>query len=305
MLVLSSVTPILAHYFLSQMSVIVLFAIWVISAVFAYGIRNVIVRYNFALPESNHSFAISLALFSPFFTCLYAELGTDPIVYLVQAFGILCMVNLIAMVWQQKICPVPLMFVGAIIGLESTYTDYVILWFLLMPAILYIMRSWSGQNFGSIITGYLLALWCVFVFNFFVFDENTARRGIYSLIIFIENLFLYQINYSIIGWVFFAFTALLIIIYYIYGYFYNSAKTVRTHSMVVTFSVLAVLLAVFAAIDVTHLPNYAALISIIFGFQISIHQSCNKDASVDWLIILWLLVYLILSGFMPFLLLLY
>ena len=170
-LFLLSLAPILTHHFLSQVSVIVLLSIWIFSAIYAYSISNGIGRYNLGSQESNHSFAISLALFSPFLSFLYTDLGADSTVYLIQAIGFLCIAILITATWQRKIYPVPLIIVGALIGLESIYTNYTILWVLLMPASLYIMRSWSGQNLGNIITGYFLAIWSTYLFNFFFFES--------------------------------------------------------------------------------------------------------------------------------------
>lgn len=296
---LFSLAPILTHYFLGQIDVIAIIAIWLSSATFAYGIRNVIVRYNLGSQDNNHVFPISIALFSPIFVFLYTEFQINPFEFLLQALGFLCIQFLITESWQQKICPVSMVSIGLIIGLECALSSNAVLWLLLVPAILYIMRSLSGRNLGSVVTGFVLSVWLTYLFNFFLQGEAIANNVLFSFSELADCLFNYDISFSIIEWIFVAFLVLLIIIYYIYGYFYNAAKTVRGHSNIISFSVLGVLLLILAMVDVTHVPNYAALITIIFAFQLSILQSCKKDASTEWWIVIVLLIFLVLSVFSP------
>ena len=298
-LFLSSMIPLVTHFFLGQKSFIPLLAIWISTVCFAVGIRNVIVRFNLFSQDSNHSFSISLALLAPFLTSVYAYFGTNHLEFLIQALGFLFVLYLVSYSWTDKICTIPLLFAGFIIGLETINSSYVVLWLLLFPIIFYFMRCWSGRNFGSIVTGFALAIWSIYLFYFFAADEEKANNFVLSLGSFVPDLFVYLHSYSIIEWVFISFTAILIIIYYIYMYFGNPAKTIIAHSTLLMYSVLSILLGLFALIDLSHLPNYAVLFSIILAFQLSIQQSYNKDTHEELLVLIVLSVYQILSIFMP------
>lgn len=304
-LVLFSLAPVLTHYFLGQMGVNTLLAIWISAVVFAYGLRNIIVHFNFASHENNHFFAIPLAIISPFLTFLITDFGADTIVLLYQILAFLGIMTLIALVWQQKISTIPLLVIGFIIGLISTQTPYFIFLLLLTPVFLYILQAWSGPNLGSTFTGFVLAVWLVYVFKFFVFDEASANAIFVSCVDFVDNLLVFDGVFSIIELIFIVTVVLLIIIYYIYGYFFNAAKTVKAHAFFVTSSVFSFLLAIFAIVDISHLPYYASLISIIFAFQLSIQQSCSKDATTEWWILSILFGYVLISVFMPIFHLLY
>lgn len=305
-----SIVPIIAQVLLSDVSAVALCVNWIAAGVFAWIIWDIIERHHLGLLDRNHALSISWTLMSlvlNFALINFNEYETNADVaqwmyvdksewkYLIQMSGFLVIIYSVMQTWQHRIDPIRLLSCGAIIGVVSTFLNYSLLWLLLFPVFFYYMRSWSKQNWGSLITGLVLAIWISYIVKLIVAGEDNADGFILSYATLIDNLMPERIEYTFWEWVFMGFTALLLIIYSISGYAINVAKTVKAHSSVIMLSTLSLIITALAIIDLSHLPNYLGLLSIFLSFQISIHQSCLIDAKNEWWTLFLLFLYIVLS----------
>lgn len=301
---------VVALIILSDANPLALMLNWLASGAFAWIIKDIFKKHHLGLVDRDHSISISWALISIFlnYALLYIN-EYEPTVVGSYWFGIssgiwkdllqmgafLFMLATAIDTWTHRIDAGRYLLIGALIGGVSTVLNYSIAWLLLFPFIFYLMRSWSKQNCGSLISGLLLAIWVRYVITMIIAGETQADAFIISYRTLIDNLIPGKIDYTFWEWIFIAFTGLLLIIYSISGFAINVAKTVKAHSSVVMISLLTILLTSFAILDLSHLPNYIGLLSIFLSLQLTIHQSCIIDGKNEWWTIAALIIFAVIT----------
>lgn len=311
-----SVIPILAQNFIGKIGIIGLCVNWLAAGLFSVIISNIIEQNRLGLFDRNHSVAISWSLismvlnfslinFNEYYESQTVELWLNvnkaEWLYLLQMLGFLLILFTVMQTWQKKIATIQYLICGFIIGIVSTFLDYSLLWLLFFPVILYQMRTWSNQNWGSLISGLILSIWTCYVCRMFLLGVDNADNFILSYATIIDRLMPTRINYTLWEWVFIAFIALLLIIYSILGYAINVAKTVKASASVTMLSTLCLIITIIATIDIYHLQNYLGMLSIFMSLQISIHQSCLLNIKNEWwtIIIVALLAILSIASLFP------
>ena len=308
-IVISSIVPIIAQVVLGDVSAIPLCINWLASGILAWIIWDIIERHHLGISNRNHSVAISWTLtsivlnyalinFNEYETgigTIWFIIGKWEWMYLSQIFGFLIIMFSAMQTWQQRTATINLLVCGLVIGFVSSYLNYSLFWILLFPVYFYHMRSWSKQNWGSLITGILLSIWLCYAIRFAINGEDAADTYILSYTKIIDNLMPDRINYTFCEWGFLSFIALLLIIYSISGFAINVAKTLKAHASIIMLSTLSLIITILAIIDLSHLPNYLGILSIFLSLQLSIHQSCLINIKNEWWTIIILLLFEVLS----------
>lgn len=298
-----SLVPVLLQFFFSGAGAIMLGANWLAAGLFAWIIWDDIERHHLGLVDRNHSISISWALISMVLNYAYVNFNEYEIdqytLFVVGGFLIILSVSMRS--WQMKVAPLQFILSGVIIGLLSSRSSYCLLWIILFPVIFYHMRSWSKENWGSVITGIILAVWMSYAVRLIFIGEESVGHLWHNYSNFVDGLLPDPLTYSIWEWIFLVFTALLLIIYSISGFFLEVAKTVKANASIIMLSTLSLILTIISLIDLSHLPNYLGLLSIFLSYQISIHQSCIIDAKNDWWTVSILILYAVFSIFPIFL----
>lgn len=312
-IVVLSLAPIVAQVIFGGIGAIGLCVNWLAAGLFSWIIWDIIEQHHLGLVDRNHAISISWALISMVLNFALINFNeyenTSSIArwlyvdksewrYLFQMLGFLVILSSMMRTWQRRVAPTYFLLSGAIIGVASVFLNYTLLWLILFPFFLYHMRSWSKQNWGSLFSGLILSIWIFYVGKMFIFGEAEADRFILSYSSVIYSLMPERLSYTFWEWVFMAFTALLLIIYSISGFAINVAKTVKAHSSVIMISTLSLVVTAFAIIDLSHLPNYVGIISILLSLQLAIHQSCLIDSKNEWWTIITLIIFAVL-GVLP------
>lgn len=291
--------PIIVHIFMSETSTLALVGNWLFSGIIAWVISDLIDRHHLGTYNNNHALPISWSIISSVLTFAlinFNEAGSSSI-DLIQMTGFASILYFVTLTWQQRVSPILYMISGGIIGIVSVFFHFALLWIFLFPVIFYHMRTTSRENYGSLFTGLLLTIWIVYCLHLLVFGEASADAYILSYKDIIEEFRPDVLDYTPLEWVMLAFTLLLLIIYSISGYTLNVTKSVMSEGCVTMFSTLSLILAVISIFDITHLPNYLGLLSILLCLQISIHQSCILKARNDWWIISAVIILTIMNVF--------
>lgn len=309
-LVALSVVPMLVQYLIGGIGAIALVANWVAAGLFSWIIWNIIEVNRLGIYNRNHAVSISwpiLSMVMNFAMINLREMETLPDrgiwlnidiaqwINLIQMFGGLLIMVTVMQTWQNKLATLYFLFCGIVIGVLSAISNNVILWLLLFPGILYQMRSWSLQNWGSLISGVILSIWLCYVGQMLLLGVDTADAFILSYVKFYDTLLPGIFDYTLWEYIFMAFVALLLIIYSIAGIASSVAKSVKANAIVIMLAILSFLITLISVIDLSDLPNYIGMLAILLSIQITIHQSCVNDIRNEWWTISIIIIFAILS----------
>ena len=314
-----SVVPMFVQWFIGGIGAIALCANWAAAGLFSWIIWNIIEVNRLGTYNRNHAISISWSILSMVMnfaminfkefdkwadTATWLSIDATEWIYLLQMLGALIIMATVMDTWQNRIATLHFLLCGIIMGILSTISSNVLFWLLLFPGILYQMRSWSRQNWGSLFSGIVLAIWLCYVGRMVLLGVENADAFILSFGNIFDTLLPTLINYTLWEWIFMAFVALLLIIYSIAGFTLNVAKTVKANAIVVMLAMMSLFITLIAVIDLSHLSNYLGMLAILSSIQISIHQSCVDDPRNEWwtiAIIVTLAVLSVVSQFpLPF-----
>lgn len=272
-----------------------LLANWAVAGLFGYLLWDMVSRNHLHRIDRNHTLFISWATIS---LILNFALINFQQLYLVQVGGFIMVLALMVQTWQRPVAPIQCIASGAIIGVVSTYYNESLYLILLFPLLFYHMRSWSGRNCGSLVTGVLLAIWVRYCFLYFTAGEATANFVILSYADMLKDLIPSGLHYELWEWVYLGIFAFVLIIFSAIGFIQVEGNSIKADATNMMFSILTLVITVIAILDMTHLPDYIGHLSALLSIQLSLQQSCRYSSLLEWSILFILLVFAIL-GLLP------
>jgi len=206
----------------------------------------------------------------------------------------LVMVRLSMSLWQQHRAMHTLVWEGLMIGSASAIFPGMLLWLLLVPVQLFFMRCRGIKNFTSVISGTILGMWTSFCILFFWGEEGSLEalgERYLDLLIVDWDLSLH----SMWQWISIGVVLGMTILYCIVTVVLNVSNTLRAQSINYLLCVCQIMVLLFTLLDVSHLPVYLILQTMLLGMQLMVILANSRGYLSEWWTIFLLLCYMALS----------
>lgn len=299
-LLLLSVGVIITQTILGDADWHVLWLNWLAAGIIGWGTWDCIDRFRMGRSSDQ-----SLMIVEWVFVAGVLNIGTlcftisiEPWRLLLVVLGFWLILRLLMGSWQDRTATVRNLLCGLIIGLLSVYFPHILEWLLLLPFAAYFMRSLNLRNALSALTGVAVGIWidyCVLHF----FGQPGANQALFNSYLLLADIQGFDIfSLGIWQWSIIGLTVALLLIYTILGFFLNSGGSLRSHTTVVMYSVLALILVVLLMLDLPNLMLYLVLASLIVSVQMLLVLANSRSVSAEWWAVFILLAVLTL-GILP------
>jgi len=298
-LILLSAALIVGQTFLTDANPVYLWCNWAVGGVFAVVLWYVMGRFHLGGVSEGKALAITWPLMSMAqnFAYLYFN-PTFPYYHgLLQLLALMAIITLILSTWQSEQSPARCIGIGMLIGLTATLFPRTILWLVLMPFIMFHMRSASIRNVLSTFTGALLGIWIDYFLIFSFLSPSEADQIILQFLHIFD-----MINYADIlsgltlgQCLFLALLAILVIVYSLSAMVLGTGHSIRSGASIVLLSSLSIAEVIFLCFDLSNTALYISQLALFLCIQLTIHQANIRSSANEWWTILTIVISLGIS----------
>jgi hypothetical protein len=274
---------------------------WAVSALFAYGIQDIIQRYKMGETRRGLIFYIAWIILcsTANFASLYMPGDTAPWKIMLPMAGLMVILHLLLSSWQMHNAPVNYLAIGFIVSLLSLIHAPALLWLLLPGLGSIFMRSNSTRNFWSTLTGVVFGIWVSYFCVYFILGETKADNILNSLLNIIP-VTLTVPEFSLEVWIVIGITTILLLAYSVTSYLLNVGDSLRVTSVIRLISMMAFMFVLFTALNVSHIALYFSLITLLLTLLNALHLSNVQSDIHEWWTI-FILVAMMLLDIIPIL----
>lgn len=299
-LLLLSVGVIITQTILGDADWHVLWLNWAVAGIIGWSTWDCIDRFRMGRSSDQ-----SLMLVEWIFVAGVLNIGTlcfsinlEPWRLLLVILGFWLILRLCMGSWQDRSATIRNLLCGLIIGLLAVYFPHSLEWLLLLPFASYFMRSLNVRNLLSALTGVGVGIWADYCVLHF-FGPEGSNEALFQSFIGLGDL--QGFDFTTLGvwqWSIIGLMVALLLVYTILGFFLNSGGSLRSHTTVVMYSVLAFGLVALLMLDLPNLMLYLVLASLIVSVQMLLVLANSRSVSAEWWAVFILLAVLTL-GVLP------
>ena len=269
---------------------------WALSALLAYGVRDIIRRYRLGNTRPGLIFCVSWIILSTMmnFASLYMPGDLALWRIMLQMAGLMGILHLLLSSWQMHSAPVLYLLTGIIVSLLSLVYAPSLLWLLLLALGAIYMRSNSMRNFWSTLTGVVFGTWVSYFCVWFLAGETRADNIVNRLL----SIFPFTLSFpafSLEVWIFIGITVFLLLVYSGTSFLLNVGDSLRITSFIRLILTMAFMFVLFTVPNTSHIALYFCLVSLLLAIQNALHLSNLQSDIHEWWTIVMLAIMMLLD----------